>query len=1118
MRSVLLVIFSALALAGGFLAYWVSQPHSSVSVKPPIIGAVEPPTTQVGTSTIRPGEEVWIRERDANFKVKTEFRGDRFDPRANGSIDVTNPVANFYLAGNQRLQVTGVTANIVMKEMPGAGKAGPLSAGPTSPPSRGRLDNVTLKLIDQTTNQPTLTMRTRNVVFDNETFLISTEGYRDENGVELTNDQVPVHIVGQESGQGHAPYLKQMEGRGLTVRWNDRDGRLELLEIRHGDFLVIDNASSPVLPGSKPKSTALQAGTFSAPLAGMLASADPQAAGQVIAPPASRVAAPVPAPRAGRSTIVYRASFFENVRINQPDPSGGFDQVLIDNVSQMDVDFRLSNGGTPSTRPAATSAPSATAPDESPALTPETEKDIKPIETQPARSPATQPAPATQIIIHWTGRLFMTPLLTTPWSPLRPGEGAVKLIGFPVHVHRIDPTGGGFEDIRAATALYATGGDHVQLDHSRQFPNIYIDRNPPAAAKDKRQTHLVSTGQIHYARDAQVARCIGKGFADVPMEADGNGPPANLHASWTRLAEFTMGTPAAGSQMALREGHFAGDVDIQHPRMALKSDELVLYFDQVPTRTARGTPGVQQTLKQAVATTKVFCQLTGSDLKKQSIEANRLVLDTGISQGKLYPSHVSAAGSVHAYTDDELRADNLDVTLKPAPARDRPAKPATRKSDSESPSVELQEMVAWGNVVTKSKDGSIATGDKLTVTGSNGKQHAVIASATGAKVINPKGNLVMGPEIEFDSGDGRAYIIGAGHMEALKPSTSTTQPAEKITVTWATSAMFNGVANRIDADGSVHVDTIDSRGFHDEGVADHVRVDLEHKPEDSAATQPSAQLASVAESPAVIPATAGPPSPTPDAGQMNLFKDKEVVAITFEGHAHLNSTLPGRDGAVEQQMVLEGPRIIIREVNPDGSRSKSMSVPTVGRLLVRDHREAGSGKKGEAGDLHGAMLFTWQRSLLYSEATRRADMVGSVDIQYFPSQGELLPAHITGDHMIVYFDNSPAASAPKTAPAKDAAGTHIQMVRIFGSDTEDVSVLHGTDVMKARQVDFDPPNHKLIASGTPQNPVFFFNGDTMQTSLEHAEWDTLTWNPRLLHATIQYHPHADTSTPKPKGK
>src|SRR5204863_1117726 len=85
---------------------------------------------------------------------------------------------------------------------------------------------------------PTLDIDMNNAAFDNESFRIFTEGYTDEHGKRIEADQVKVTVRGKY----------EFDGRGLTIRWNDRDRRLELLEIAHGERLVI---KEPGALGSK---------------------------------------------------------------------------------------------------------------------------------------------------------------------------------------------------------------------------------------------------------------------------------------------------------------------------------------------------------------------------------------------------------------------------------------------------------------------------------------------------------------------------------------------------------------------------------------------------------------------------------------------------------------------------------------------------------------------------------------------------------------------------------------------------------------------------------------------------------------------------------------------------
>src|SRR5205085_673106 len=127
MRSVILVIFSAIALAGLFVGYWVLQPVTPVSVKmgkPPAVRPVPKSTEAASAIGIRSGESPWLRKFDAKGEVSTLFKGEQYHPRPNGTIDVIKPIAKFYLANHQRIEIEGARGNVVVKEQPGAGKSG----------------------------------------------------------------------------------------------------------------------------------------------------------------------------------------------------------------------------------------------------------------------------------------------------------------------------------------------------------------------------------------------------------------------------------------------------------------------------------------------------------------------------------------------------------------------------------------------------------------------------------------------------------------------------------------------------------------------------------------------------------------------------------------------------------------------------------------------------------------------------------------------------------------------------------------------------------------------------------------------------------------------------------
>ena len=653
-----------------------------------------------------------------------------------------------------------------------------------------------IKIIDDVKKVTLITMRTDNVAFDNETYRIATEAYRDATGTMIADDQVPVYVSGQI----------EMQGKGMIARWNDKDGRLELLEILHGNYLMITDSSSFSPGGSKtPNAKSVtargttativesrqpspvpvsapspglrraqssrtlgeasgigdrpRAGLGEGPTAAMLASTDQNGAAQIVNPPPRSSTKPT---RAGEDTllrpktepIVYQASFYDNVRINQAADDGKGDQILIDNVDRMDVDFLMKQSGPePTTKPSPATQPESTAPQsEKPVLADQGHAASVPT-TVPSSTP--QPAVAKQqpIYVHWTGVLRIAPLKTSlPPVPLKPGDSAVYMVGSPVTVHRNDPRQQGSDDIRCASLLYQTAGENVWLNASEQFPKIQITRTPAASAKEQSPTHLVSTGKVRSSRADGKAVMTGPGNAEIPLEGDQQNKHPELYADWTRQAEFDFTQSADRSQPAVSNGHFEGDVKIRHPRFALNSQLLDLLFDPptksstaVAAATQPGDKGTSQpNLREVIATTGVFCQMDSASSKRQMIECNRLALETAKADGKLYARHVNATGSVHAYGEDDLRAQYVDLLLKPAPKLPphAGAKPA---SDDEMAQIELEKMVARENVIAKSKDGSIATGDELQVITEGGKQKTVLTSQTQATVTDIKGNVVKAP-------------------------------------------------------------------------------------------------------------------------------------------------------------------------------------------------------------------------------------------------------------------------------------------------------------------------------------------------------------------------------------
>jgi hypothetical protein len=1084
MRSYILVIFSAMLLGGLFVFVWMLQPATKTSAKEQ--SQVVPPAVhhEEGYGPIKPGELAWIKQYDRRGQLASRFAADQYLPQPDGTFRVTSPRAEFFLANHQRLQIQGIDGNVVMKDVPNLNVGGPAVGGPPAPPSRGRLNQVTVTLIDESKDVQLLKMTTNNVVFDNEAFRVFTEGYTDEHKKQIGDDEVPVHVTGNI----------KMEGRGLTIRWNDTGGRLELLEIAHGDWLEITDPSG-FSPGGAKTSPIASSARRHRPLPEMLADAASDAGMQILThhPPTSKPQenADSHAPRVTISPI-YQASFFDNVRITQADAEGKADQIRIDQVDRMDVDFLMKQSTGGATTQAAPAAPAATGP--------------APVATEPAAAApaqAAQPTPKQPpIFIHWTGKLRITPTEAPPAVPLQPGDSLVVLIGQPVNVHRAESKGQGTEDVQCATVWYATAGERVWLKKSEACPQIHVVKSPPAGAKDQRPTLLDSRGMVQYSRIDSRAVLSGPGKASVPLEPDPRTAHPQLDAAWVRQAVFEFTPETAGGQSSVKFGRLEGAVDIRHPKLALESESLDLLFEPdtrpIEANATTRPSSSQPNLRQMIATTAVYCQVEGGDGKKQNIRSDRLVLDTDKADGKLYARHINATGRVHAYGEDDLKAGTVDLLLNPA--RKKAAVASKGKNDDETAQVELEKMVAHDNVIAHSKDGSTATGDDLVVTGGNGRQHTVLTSRTNAIVTDVKGNVVRGREIQFDSADGRAHVIGPGTMHAIQQA-STTQPAQPVDVKWANEAVFDGAANHVDVDGSVVATSTDKKGFIDVATGRHMHIDLRAKP----TTQPvsEAALASAGEDATALPA----PAPRDGNLKMDPFKGKEVSAMTIQDDAKLTSTLRDSEGNILQQFELEGPRIIVNEFGPAGTAARTIEVPAAGKMLARDHRPKAQQQQPAAGDdasgARGATAFEWKNQLLYREAEHRADMTGQVVVVHQDDEPDAPVVRMTCDRVTSWFEPAPKRAASDQKAAEDSPQMQL---RYLSADGDPVVITREASQVLARHVDFIPKKHLLIASGTRQNPVRFTDGTAASGVAERVEWATDTWRIQAHNAIFDDRP------------
>ena len=537
-RVALAVVAAALVAAASFLLVIHFQPTAPpagpTSGGPSPVPILPPVAKLVGG--IGAGDGAWFDNYDGG-NLTSRFRARQYTPHPDGSVSVDHPVADFYIGHGEILRLTGQTGEVFLGQPTGDGLPTSLHA-----PTTGTLHHVHIARYpdgDPDHGRPTLTMDTDNVRFDNDSARLFTERMTDADGHDVPGDRVPVLVRGDDY---------EMDGTGLTLRWNGPARRLHLLEIAHGHRLTLlhpnatrtNNGVTPTLTAAAPPPQR--------PVE--LVSTDPTAAKLAPPPPASTHPAAPPAPP-------YRAVFNDAVVVKQAGQTLATGDVLtLDFLQGKSTD----RPPPPATRPTPppTAAPT-TAP--TPSATLATTAPI-------AKVPTTKPDPRSEpVTIYWTGKLRVTPLESPPMMPLTAGHAVVRLAGRPATLTSDDAT------VTAAVATYRTGDDALRLDPS-----------PACPAVDVRQkgTTLTSAG-VAFDPATSVATIDGPATL---IERDRSGRPTTV--TWADRGLLHVATDPLDEHKLVGVDHvdLAGAVHAVDPAaFDLAAHRLLLDFDLLPPTT-----------------------------------------------------------------------------------------------------------------------------------------------------------------------------------------------------------------------------------------------------------------------------------------------------------------------------------------------------------------------------------------------------------------------------------------------------------------------------------------------------------------------------------------------------
>ena len=1036
MSKTLLKMFAVLVVLGVvIISYmWLTATRVDRPAAQSSRADATPPAAPLGGGSLGAGDRPWIRQYDGDGDLAFQFRASDYQPRGGNVFDVREVECEFLLRGGRLLRVKGSSGQIVTPAEVMERQVTRMQ-GQMAPPTSGVLRGVVIELFDAAegvpgtpttapayATEPTIFATLDNLSFDNETFRIFTDRYTDDAGNVIPADRVPIVMTGKDL---------RFEGYGLTVRLNERDRQLALLEVRHGKRLVLNR------PGRLVDFNRRQQGAF-APLPAWWQDATAQVGGGTAPAGTASPEAVTEQRRQG-----YRAVLMQDVRASQGEEftATGDELSFLFSGGKVPGDEAQRSKGGP-TRDSVQAKPSAAS------------------NSEDGGDRGSVNEPEVPVVVTWSGPLRVTSDDSAPAGD----DFEMSLVGKPAVVLQAGNV------VKGARLVYQSVNDGATLVGDATTPLVVT--TPDGAT--------ISSETVRYSGADGKVRLDGRSRAQLPIK-DG-GEQKEVLASWTRTCVVTLKDTPAGKARFSQIG-MSGDVKIDHPRMLVQAGKLDVEFD--------GT-GDEQGARRILASDGARFSLADTEARLRELTGKRVeVLLERPNGGSATPKIITATGDAVARdAEQSLSAGELSIELETL--------------DKDRKDIWVPRVVAQGNVLGRSADGSRLTGDRLEVTqpipqaGQTTSRARVEVRGRPLATVETEGSILSGAVLIYDDEKQTAEVVGSGRVVGRARSGGGGEGSQPFEATWADGMKADLAGNKAEIRGNVFMTSKDEQGAINTATARRVEIELANTAAKTV-TNGSAERSNRELSGGLGAGTLG------SAG----LGSKELRGVRLVEEVRLQQVLTDAGGTLLRQLNFNA-----GELRYDPTGLVESSGPGVAGLI--DRRSSGLEQPGGAAgaidpaSARGTTALGWKGSFRFDPSSNVLTLREDVRVAFMPAGETTVAYQLASDALDAEMTST---RPPAAAEAGAAEVTEAQLSRVRATGNM-VFTARGVNVF-GESLEFDPTRQVAEVKSAPGAVVEVIDSNgqnqgkfsTARFNLKTGQIDGVT------DFTGEFRPNANTPMP-----